>query len=113
MSKDEIKFQEDYKYGFKDKDVSILKTDIGLNEDIIRQISRLKNEPEWMLEYRLKSYKAFLKLPLPNFGPDLSNLDYDTYTYFTRLSNKESQNWDEVPETVKTYIITKVMELFN
>ena len=101
MSKDEIKFQEDYKYGFKDKDVSILKTDIGLNEDIIRQISKLKNEPEWMLEYRLKSYKAFLKLPLPSFGPDLSNLDYDTYTYFTRLSNKESQNWDEVPETVK------------
>ena len=101
MSKDEIKFQEDYKYGFKDKDVSIVKTDIGLNEDIIRQISKLKNEPEWMLEYRLKSYKAFLKLPLPSFGPNLSNLDYDTYTYFTRLSNKESQNWDEVPETVK------------
>ena len=101
MSKDEIKFQEDYKYGFKDKDVSIVKTDIGLNEDIIRQISKLKNEPEWMLEYRLKSYKAFLKLPLPSFGPDLSSLDYDTYTYFTRLSNKESQSWDEVPETVK------------
>ena len=101
MSKDDIKFQEDYKYGFKDKDVSIIKTDIGLNEGIIRQISKLKNEPEWMLEYRLKSYKAFLKLPLPSFGPDLSNLDYDTYTYFTRLSNKESQNWDEVPETVK------------
>ena len=101
MSKDDVKFQEDYKYGFKDKDVSILKTDIGLNEDIVRQISKLKNEPEWMLEYRLKSYKAFLKLPLPNFGPDLSSLDYDTYTYFTRLSNKETQSWDEVPETVK------------
>ena len=101
MSKDDIKFQEDYKYGFKDKDVSILKTDIGLNEDIIRQISKLKNEPEWMLEYRLKSYKAFKKLPLPDFGPDLTNLDYDTYTYFTRLSNKETQSWDEVPETVK------------
>ena len=101
MSKDDIKFQEDYKYGFKDEDVSIVKTDIGLNEDIIRQISKLKNEPEWMLEYRLKSYKAFLNLPLPSFGPDLSSLDYGTYTYFTRLSNKESQSWDEVPETVK------------
>ena len=101
MSKDDIKFQEDYKYGFKDKDVSIVKTDIGLNEEIIRQISKLKNEPEWMLEYRLKSYKAFLKLSLPSFGPDLSSLDYDTYTYFTRLANKESQSWDEVPETVK------------
>ena len=101
MSKDDIKFQEDYKYGFKDKDVSIIKTDIGLNEDIIRQISKLKNEPEWMLQYRLNSYKAFLKLPLPEFGPDLSSLDYDTYTYFTRLANKESQSWEEVPETVK------------
>ena len=101
MSKDDIKFQEDYKYGFKDEDVSIVKTDIGLNEDIIRQISKLKNEPEWMLEYRLKSYKAFIKLPLPSFGPDLSTLDYDTYTYFTRLSNKESQSWEDVPETVK------------
>ena len=101
MSKDNIKFQEDYKYGFKDNDVSIVKTDIGLNEDIIRQISKLKNEPEWMLEYRLNSYKTFLKLPLPSFGPDLSSLDYDTYTYFTRLSNKESQSWDDVPETVK------------
>ena len=101
MSKDDIKFQEDYKYGFKDKDVSILKTGIGLNEDIIRQISKLKNEPEWMLEYRLNSYKAFKKLPLPDFGPDLSSLDYDTYTYFTRLANKETQSWDEVPETVK------------
>ena len=101
MSKDDVKFQEDYKYGFKDKDVSILKTGIGLNEDIIRQISKLKNEPDWMLEYRLKSYKAFLKLPLPSFGPDLSSLDYDTYTYFTRLANKETHSWDEVPETVK------------
>ena len=101
MPKDDVKFQEDYKYGFKDKDVSILKTDIGLNEDIVRQISRLKNEPEWMLEYRLKSLKAFQKLPMPNFGPDLSSLDFDSYTYFTRLANKEVQTWDEVPETVK------------
>ena len=101
MSKKDIKFQEDYKYGFKDKDVSILKTDIGLNEDIIRQISKLKNEPEWMLDYRLKSFKAFQKLPMPSFGPDLSSLDFDSYTYFTRLANKEVQTWDEVPETVK------------
>ena len=101
MSKDDVKFQEDYKYGFKDKDTSILKTGIGLNEDIIRQISHLKNEPEWMLEYRLKSFKAFKELPMPSFGPDLSSLDFDSYTYFTRLANKEAQNWDDVPETVK------------
>ena len=101
MSEKDIKFQEDYKYGFKDKDVSVLKTDKGINEDIVREISRLKNEPDWMLEFRLKALKAFNKLPMPSFGPDLSYLDFDSYTYFTRPSNKEVQSWDEVPETIK------------
>ena len=99
--KEDIKFQEDYKYGFKDEDVSVLKTDVGLNEDIVKEISRLKNEPEWMLEFRLKALRAFKAMPLPKFGPDLSYLDFDSYTYFTRPSNKEVQNWDEVPETIK------------
>ena len=98
---DDIKFQEDYKYGFKDEDVSILKTDVGLNEDIVKEISRLKNEPEWMLEFRLKALRSFKAMPLPKFGPDLSYLDFDSYTYFTRPSKKEVQNWDEVPETIK------------
>ena len=101
MSNKDIKFQEDYKYGFKDKDVSILKTDKGLNEDIVKEISRLKNEPEWMLEYRLKALKAFNSIPLPSFGPRLDDLDFDSYTYFTRPSEKEVQSWDEVPETIK------------
>ena len=101
MSKDEVKFQEDYKYGFKDKDTSIIKTGLGLNEEIVRQISKLKNEPEWMLEFRLKSFRAFQKMPMPSFGPDLSMLDFDSYTYFTRMANKETKSWDEVPETVK------------
>ena len=52
--------ENDYKYGFKNKDVSILKTDKGLSEEIVREISKLKNEPEWMLEFRLKSLKYFL-----------------------------------------------------
>ena len=101
MSEKKIKFQEEYKYGFKDKDVSILKTDKGLNEEIIKEISRLKNEPEWMLNYRLKAYKCFTKTKLPSFGPNLDNLDFDSYTYFTRPSEKEVQSWDEVPETIK------------
>ncbi len=101
MPKKDIKFQEDYKYGFKDKDISILKTNVGLNEEIVRQISKLKDEPDWMLELRLKSYRAFMKMPLPNFGPDLTNLDFDSYTYFTRLTSEEVQTWDEVPETIK------------
>ena len=101
MSKDEVKFQEDYKYGFKDKDTSIVNTGIGLTEDVVRQISKLKNEPEWMLEFRLKAFKAFQEMPMPSFGPDLSMLNFDSYTYFTRMANGEAKNWDEVPETVK------------
>ena len=101
MSKDEVKFQEDYKYGFKDEDTAIVKTGIGLTEDIVRQISKLKNEPEWMLEFRLKAFRAFEKMPMPSFGPDLSMLDFDSYTYFTRMANGETKNWDDVPETVK------------
>ena len=101
MSKDEVKFQEDYKYGFKDKDTSIVNTGIGLTEDVVRQISKLKGEPEWMLEFRLKAFKAFQEMPMPSFGPDLSMLNFDSYTYFTRMANGETKNWDDVPETVK------------
>ncbi len=101
MSKDEVKFQEDYKYGFKDEDISIVNTGIGLTEDVVRQISKLKNEPEWMLEFRLKAFKAFQEMPMPSFGPDLSMLNFDSYTYFTRMANGETKNWDDVPETVK------------
>ncbi len=93
--------KDDYKYGFKDEDPSIFKTEKGLSEEVIRTISRLKEEPEWMLEFRLKAYQQFLKLPLPDFGPDLTHIDYDSYTYFTRPSDKEVRSWDEVPETIK------------
>jgi len=91
----------EYKYGFKDKDVSVLNTGKGLNEETVREISKLKGEPDWMLEFRLNAYKAFVKSPLPKFGPDLSSLDFDSYTYFTRPSSKEEKSWDKVPETIK------------
>ena len=94
-------FEQEYKYGFKDKDVSIFNTGKGLTEEVIREISKLKDEPEWMLEFRLKAYKAFKELPMPSFGPDLSFLDFDSYTYFTRPSAKVEKDWDDVPETIK------------
>ncbi len=92
---------EEYKYGFHNEDVSIAKTAIGLNEDIIKEISRYKKEPEWMLEFRLKSYHKFLEMSLPSYGPNLSQLDFNSYTYFIRPSDKEENSWDEVPETIK------------
>lgn len=92
---------DDYKYGFKNEDVSITNTGKGLNEDVIREISKLKNEPEWMLEFRLKAYKLFKQLPIPSFGPDLSNLDFDSFTYFIRPSEKVENSWEKVPEKIK------------
>ena len=101
MEDNNIKLEEEYKYGFKDEDVSVYKTKQGLTEEVVREISRLKNEPEWMLEFRLKAFRHFINSPLPNFGPDLSELDFDSYTYFIRPSDKQSSNWEEVPETIK------------
>ena len=101
MSKDDIKFQEDYKYGFKDEDVSTFNTGKGLNEEVVKAISKAKNEPDWMLEFRLKALKAFNAMPLPKYGPDLSGLDFDSFTYFIRPSDKEVKDWNEVPDTIK------------
>jgi Fe-S cluster assembly protein SufB len=101
MDKKDLLKEEDYKYGFKDKDVSILNTGKGLTEEVVREISRLKNEPEWMLEFRLNSYKAFKEMAMPSFGPDLSFLDFDSYTYFIRPSQKVEKDWNKVPETIK------------
>ncbi|MCI6788849.1 MAG: Fe-S cluster assembly protein SufB [Mollicutes bacterium] len=92
---------DDYKYDFKDDSQSIFDTGKGLNEEVVRTISKAKNEPEWMLEYRLQAYRTFLKLKFPNFGPDVTDLDFNSYTYFTRYSKKEENSWDEVPETIK------------
>lgn len=89
------------KYEFKDKDVSIFKTPKGLSKEIVTEISTQKKEPKWMLEYRLKSYDDFVKHHQPHFGPNLDFLDFDDYTYFTRMSDKVSKSWDEVPSTVK------------
>ena len=77
----DIREKNEYKYDFKDKDVSIFKTKKGLSEEIIREISKHKNEPDWMLEYRLKAYKEFVNRPLPSFGPDLTEINFDDFTY--------------------------------
>jgi len=91
----------DYKYDFKDDVESIFTTGKGLSEEVVRMISKAKHEPEWMLNYRLEAYHKFLKLPFPKFGPDVSDLDFNSYTYFSRYSKGEERSWDEVPETIK------------
>ena len=85
----------------RDEDVSIFDTGVGLNEAVVREISRQKGEPEWMLQSRLDALKKFNLMPMPKFGPDLSQMDFSSYTYYTRVAKNETNNWDEVPETVK------------
>ncbi len=91
----------DYKYGFRDRDVSIFRTERGLTEKVVREISKIKEEPEWMLEYRLKALKHFYSKPMPQWGGDLSELDFDEITYYVKPSEKSERSWDEVPEEIK------------
>ena len=93
--------QDDYKYGFHDDIASIIDTGKGINEDVVRQISAYKNEPEWMLEYRLKAYHAFASMPMQEWGPDLSEIDFDDFTYYRKMSQNTEKSWDDVPEEIK------------
>lgn len=90
-----------YKYGFKTDAKPILDSGKGLNEDVIRFISKTKGEPEWMLDFRLKSYEAFKNKQNPSWGPDLSHIDFDDYTYYIKSTDKQGESWDEVPQNIK------------
>ncbi len=91
----------DYQYGFNDPDLSVFKTQRGLSEETVRQISSMKGEPEWMLEFRLKALKHFLQRPMPNWGAELSGLDLDNILYYVRPTESSSKSWDDVPENIK------------
>ncbi len=92
---------DQYKYGFRDPDVSVFKTRKGLDEEVVRQISAMKGEPEWMLEFRLKAFKHFKERPIPQWGADLSQLNLDDIYYYVRPAEQEGNSWDDVPETIK------------
>lgn len=88
-------------YDFIDEDVSVFNTGKGLNEEVVREISKIKGEPEWMLEYRLTSLRKFNEMPMPTWGVDLSKMNFDEYTYYNKPSDNLTDKWDEVPETIK------------
>ena len=94
----------DYQYGFHVEVDSILDTGKGINEKIVKAISDAKNEPEWMRAYRLESYQHFMNIPNPNFGPDLSFINFDEFTYFLRTTDKALNNWNDVPKEIKKHI---------
>ena len=91
----------DYQYGFHDKDVSIFRSKRGLTREIVEEISHIKKEPKWMLDFRLKALDMFYKLPMPQWGGDLSGLKFDDITYYVKPSERAEHSWDEVPEEIK------------
>src|SRR5690606_31862941 len=92
----------DEKYGFRDPEKYAFKSQKGLNADIVRQISEMKNEPAWMTEFRLKAYEIFMSKPIPQWGSKLLNdINFDDIYYFVRASERPGRSWDEVPEDIK------------
>ncbi|MFQ3544776.1 Fe-S cluster assembly protein SufB [Halobacillus rhizosphaerae] len=91
----------EYEYGFHEKDVSIFRTQKGLTKEVVEQISNYKEEPKWMLDFRLKSLEQFYKMPMPQWGGDLSELNFDDITYYVKPSERSERSWDEVPEEIK------------
>ncbi len=88
-------------YDIKDADNSVYKSESGLTEDIIRDISARKHDPEWMLEFRLKSLETYNKLSLPTWGPSLQDLDMDRIITYVQPYAKMTGNWKDVPEDIK------------
>jgi Fe-S cluster assembly protein SufB len=91
----------DYKYGFRDPDNYVFKSRRGLNREVVAQISEMKEEPEWMLEFRLRALDHFMKRPMPTWGGDLGKLNLDNIFFYTRPTDKEGRSWEEVPDTIK------------
>jgi len=90
-----------YEYGWHDANDAGATARRGLNEEVVRNISALKNEPEWMLDLRLKGLRLFEKKPMPTWGSDLSGIDFDNIKYFVRSTEKQATSWDELPDDIK------------
>ena len=95
-------FDKDYsRYGFHDKEEYVFKAQKGLSKEIVEQISKIKNEPEWMLKFRLKSLEEFYRRPMPQWGANLNIINFDDIYYYLRPTDKQSDSWDDVPEYIK------------
>lgn len=92
---------EEYKYGFRDEHKAVFQSGKGLTREIVTEISRMKNEPEWMLEFRLKSLDQFLKMPMPKWGGNMEDLDFNDIQYYVKPSEKQGKTWEEVPTEIK------------
>lgn len=90
-----------YNFGWRDSDVAGEAAERGINEDVVRYISSVKEEPEWMLERRLQAYEHFEARPMPTWGVDMSVVNFDEYKYFVKATDRPAQSWEDLPEDIK------------
>jgi len=91
----------EYKYGFRDEHKAVYQTGKGLTREVVTEISRMKNEPEWMLEFRLKALDIFNSKPMPRWGGNLDDLDFNEFQYYVKPAEKQGRTWEEVPAEIK------------
>lgn len=92
---------EDYQYGFSDDVIPVYSTGRGLTPEVVKEISKAKEEPQWMLNFRLKALETFNKMPMQTWGPSLDEIDFDTIKYYQKASDKAVRDWEEVPDKIK------------
>ncbi|MBO9599007.1 MAG: Fe-S cluster assembly protein SufB [Cohnella sp.] len=92
---------EEYKYGFRDEHKAIFQSGKGLTQEVVRTISEMKGEPEWMLKFRLKALEQFNKMPMPTWGGNMDDLDFNEIQYYVKPSEKQGKTWEEVTEEIK------------
>ncbi len=100
----QVDFRNDYKtqFGFNMPEDPSSKSKKGIDEGVVRAISAAKNEPDWMLEYRLNAYQAFLNKPMPKWGAELSDINFDEIYYYLKPAGNEKKTWEDVPQDIKT-----------
>src|SRR5690554_224053 len=101
ITRPELETLGQYEFGWADPDAAGASAKRGISREVVADISALKNEPEWMLERRLKALTLFERKPMPTWGADLSGIDFDNIKYFVRSTEKQAQSWEDLPEDIK------------
>jgi Fe-S cluster assembly protein SufB len=104
ITEEQLKTSHDqYEYGFHDPENYVFKSRKGVDADVVTEISRMKEEPEWMLQFRLKALKYFEKRPMPQWGGGglLNEIDFDDIYYYVKPSDRAEGSWDDVPDYIK------------
>ncbi len=99
-TRDAVRDRRD-EFAFHDDIVYLSETKRGLTRETVEEISAFKDEPEWMLKFRLRAYEHFLTRPMPQWGGDLGHIDLDKIVYYRKPSEREEKSWDDVPEKIK------------